>query len=273
MKAKRNSKKPGQRWTGAETRRLKALTRQDKTIKEIAKILGRSKTTVSEKRRELGIHTTLYRHWTPKEVQQLKVLVAEGETSVAIAEVIGRTKQSVDSKRSQLGIDTPSKLSVTNPLHVAELVKFRMAEWTLDRIAKVYGVTESYISILLCQNGYKGFKCQPPKPKNPYRYWCETEVSRLRRYLDKEMTYEEIHAKLPDRTLAAIKSKVKSLAKAPPAPLPFREDTRRSPQALNQEVRRTLMEFPNKPDTWHAHRNNTLEKTIQIIRSGISIGV
>ena len=114
---------------------------------------------------------------------------------------------SVDRKRIQLGINPPFKTSVNNPLCVAEFVKFKMAGWSLDKIAKVYGLSEARISAVLCKNGFKNFYWIRDNAPKHCRRWSEMELALLRKSLKKGYSVERIHAELPHRSLAAIRKK------------------------------------------------------------------
>lgn len=138
------------KWASADKQFLKKLVDMGKTHSEIAEIFGCSQSAVSRKLQRLGIRVK--RYWTIEEETKLKRLVSEKKTTPQIAKILGRTAYAVSNKRIALGIDALYKLSAKNPLHLAEIIKFRMAGWTLERIAEVYGVDKACVSYVLCQN-------------------------------------------------------------------------------------------------------------------------
>ena len=87
--------------------------------------------------------------WTPGEDLELKRYVSMGcYTAAEIAEKLGRSKGSVGARKHKLGL-ADIKLSAKNPADVAQILKFRLAGWTQEKIGKVFGVTHAYISLIL----------------------------------------------------------------------------------------------------------------------------
>ena len=149
-----------------------------------------------------------WRKWTEDEDALLKRLADADKTNAEIASVItDRTERAIVDRKHRLGIYKTYSLSPRNPRHVAALIKFKMAGWTLDRIAKVYNCCPTWVSKVLCQNGYKRFVSVQPKKKNFWARWSELELALLRKYLKKGYSVERIHAELPHRSLAAIRKK------------------------------------------------------------------
>ena len=84
----------------------------------------------------------------------------------------------------------------------------RLAGWTQEKIGKVFGVTHAYISIVLCENGFRGFCKNYPKHKRYKNSWTDSELSLLRKCLAQGYTTVEIQAKvLPHRSCDAISRK------------------------------------------------------------------
>ena len=148
------------------------------------------------------------RLWTTEEEAILRELVAKGESSICIAHHLGFTKNAVDHKKSKLGLYTTyHKLSSDNPLHVAEVVKFKMAGWKLVRIAKVYGVNSSTVSRVLCDNGFKWFMVNRSKLKHPRRFWSEFELALLRKYLRRGYSLSRLQFEFRGRSAASLQKK------------------------------------------------------------------
>ena len=214
------------------------------------------------------------RRWTAQENEVLKQLVGEGKGVPHIARVLDRTERSVYCRKYALGLhrcSTTYKFSPRNPLLLAQIIKFKMAGWKLKDIAKVFGGDAGDISYVLCENGFKGFMWQRSTKRENYRFWTETEVELLRIYLQKGMAVDEIQKKLPERSLSAIRRKAKQMPLHLPQSNGFLEGSRRSPSELNQAVRNSLIQHPDKPNAWHAQHLETLEKTIEIVRADIRV--
>lgn len=132
-------------------------------------------------------------------------------TSAEIAEKLGRQRSAVDARKDKLGIRS-IRLSARNPSDVAQILKFRMAGWTQKAIGEVFGVTHSYISDILRQNGFLRFFRQTPKKKRYKNSWTEVELALVRKYLRRGYTTVEIREALPHRSIHAIyrqRSKIK----------------------------------------------------------------
>ena len=214
------------------------------------------------------------RRWTAQENRVLKQLVGEGKDVPHIARILDRSERSVYCRKYALGLhrcSTSYKFSPRNPLLLAQIIKFKMAGWKLKDIAKVFGGDAGDISYVLCENGFKGFMWQRPTKRENYRFWTEQEVSLLQIYLEQDLGFDEIHKKMPDRTINAIRRKAKQIPLHLPQSNGLLEVSRRSPAELNQAVRNSLIQHPDKPDAWHAQHLETLEKTIEIVRADIRI--
>lgn len=193
------------KWNSADKQFLMKLVDMGKTQAEIADIFGCAQATVSRKFRSLGIRAKQY--WTPEAEAELKRLVSEKKTTAQIAKRLGRTKNAVVHKRIALGIETPVKLSAKNPLHLAEVIKFRMAGWKISEIAEVYGVKQWSVCYLLCQNGFKGRWRVRPKHTQKRKRWSEVELAIFRKSVKKGLSLEEIQLKLQHRSIAALGKK------------------------------------------------------------------
>lgn len=193
------------KWASADKPFLEKLVDMGKTQAEIADIFSISQTTVSRKLRSLGIRAK--RYWTSEEETKLKRLVSERKTTAQIAKILGRTKYAVNNRRVVLGIEAAVKLSAKNPMHLVEVIKFRMAGWTLSEIADVYGVDPAAVSDVLCQNGFKGRWWVRKKPTQKRKRWSEVELAIVRKYVLKGLSLEAIQLKLPHRSIAAIRKK------------------------------------------------------------------
>ena len=149
------------------------------------------------------------KEWTHGEDLELKRYVSlGGYTSAEIAEKLGRSKGSVDARKHKLGL-ADIKVSAKDPATVAQVLKFRLAGWTQEKIGKVFGVTHAHISLILCGNGFRNFcKTYPPKRKRYKNSWTDSELSLLRKYIAQGYTTVEIQAKgLPHRSCDAINRK------------------------------------------------------------------
>ena len=155
--------------------------------------------------------------WTPLEIEHLIESVANGDTSAEIARRLGRSTAAVHLKRAKLKLKKPVNLSMNDPIHFAQLIKFRMAGWKLKEIAKVFGVTTSQVSDILCHHDFRGFICQTGSYQLSYQrsHWTEVELNRLRKtcghFHDNggftEQRWEQIARQFPNRTPRAVKGK------------------------------------------------------------------
>ena len=107
------------------------LVDMGKTHAEIADIFSISQSTVSRKLRRLGIRAQSVLDTRGRSGYSSNWF-SEKKTTTQIAKILGRTEYAVSNKRIALGIDALATLSAKNPLHLAEVIKFRMAGWTLE---------------------------------------------------------------------------------------------------------------------------------------------
>ena len=151
--------------------------------------------------------------WSKREIIRLKRLVDERKPVREIAILLGRTHAGISSMKTKMGIYRPQPLSPGNPLHVAEVIKFKMAGWTLREIAKVYGYGISHVSNMLRMNGMKGFMPAGRKFEKPYHYWSEFELERLRGYCKREYKFDRICGLFPNRSRRAITQKIQLMTR------------------------------------------------------------
>lgn len=201
-------------WTNREEAHLKQLVLEaGKSDAEIAVLMGRSKPSIMHKRKYgLGIDQRV--HWTPEEDDRLDRMLKTTDKSLAeIGKLLNRTEGAIQRRKERLGLKRiPVKLQVNNPADIAQLVKFKLAGWTHEAIAEVFGVHATYISNLLLRNGYKRF-CQV-KPKSRKRpLWTELEIHQLRKYIRRGYSDERIQIELPGRSLSAIGSMRRKITK------------------------------------------------------------
>ena len=151
--------------------------------------------------------------WTKREIARLKRLVDERKTVVEIARLLGRTDASITSMKEKMGIYRPKPLSPDNPLHVAEVIKFKMAGWSLEAIAKVYRYGVSHVSNMLTMNGIKGFMPGKREFVKPYHYWSEFELHRLRGYCKREYKFDRICRLFPNRSRRAMIQRIQEMTR------------------------------------------------------------
>ena len=150
--------------------------------------------------------------WTELEIEQLKQAIADGKPMTDIARMLNRSYASVRGKKRTLGLLTPQQQ--TSP-RLAELIKFRMAGWTLQQIAKVYRVSDKCIAEMLNANGFKGKWSQKGFFKRAYipTHWSEIDMHLLRKYLKKGYSLERIATYFPKRSLQAISTQAYNLTR------------------------------------------------------------
>ena len=148
------------------------------------------------------------KEWTEADITQLKRLVNERKTAKEIGRILGRTHRAIDRRKRDMGLYKPMMLSPHNPLHVAEVIKFKMAGWTLSEIAAIYKCSPQHVSRVLTLNGMVGFIRNPANPQRPYTYWTEYELHRLRKYCKKGYGLERICTYFPNRSHKAVRMRI-----------------------------------------------------------------
>lgn len=95
-------------WTEADTITLDRLMKQRCSNKMIAKMLGRSESYISLKKKELGYKIKPSKHWTKEEIRFLKCKLEEGEIIENITEDLHRPILGVKAKVKELGLNRVS---------------------------------------------------------------------------------------------------------------------------------------------------------------------
>lgn len=91
-------------WTEEETKQLIELQKQEKTLTEVAAIMGFGTERVKHKCKVLGIRLRPAREWVKSDIQRLKRLAAKNLTAAEIGKILGRTSGSVDKMARNHGI-------------------------------------------------------------------------------------------------------------------------------------------------------------------------
>ena len=167
--------------------------------------------------------------WTDIEIARLRQLVDEGKAIAEIAADLGRAVSGVADKKRRLGLCTPRRFSTYCPKTLAEIIKFKMAGWNLEEIAKVHGLNQSRISGILCANGFKHFLWARPQRTQPFRPWSELDLHRLRQSLRKGDNLDRICTLFPFRSRGAIRKRAWKMTRywLSPEQLAERERARR----------------------------------------------
>lgn len=207
-------KKQGKKlWTNKEVARLRKLVKAGKSDEDIALLLGRSKCSVFHKRK-YSLRIDIRKHWTDAEDARLKVLLTTTDKPISeIAKQMNRTESSIERRKERLGIRRVEfNLDKHSPIHVAQLVKFKLAGWTHKEIADVWGIRfDSQISNVLRFHGFHRFCACVGKKEQ--QLWSEVETHLLRKYLKKGMSLSKIYRKFPHRSPSSIGSKARAITK------------------------------------------------------------
>ena len=137
------------------------------------------------------------RRWSETEKARLKQLVSDRVGPKEIARILKRTKSSVETAKARYGYYRPILLSPDNPLHLAEIIKFKMAGWSLERIAEVYGCSQAHISDLLTKNGFRYFARSKREKRDFTDDGSEFDEALLRRLLKRRLSLERISNTFP----------------------------------------------------------------------------
>ena len=152
------------------------------------------------------------KRWTDSEKARLKQLVADRKDSHEIARILKRSQVAVQMAKVRYGYYSPALFSPDNPLHLAEVIKFKMAGWSLERIAEVYGCSQAHISDLLTKNGFRYFARSKRKSATSQR-WHEFDEALLRRLLKRRLSLERIRTHFPNRTPHAVRMKSEKMTR------------------------------------------------------------
>ena len=202
-------------WTTGEITRLERLVRADKTANEIATILGRTPHSIYNQKKQLKICNSFTRNeWTQAEITRLGKLVNARMPVKQIARIMGKTTASINSRKARINLKKPPRLSPKVPLHIAEVIKFKMAGWKLKEIAAVYRCSESQVSDVLCKNGIIWFmRGKPNYETQTYQRWDEIDLARMRRACKRGYTLDEICALFPYRSLKAVRERINQMTR------------------------------------------------------------
>ena len=200
-------------WTEADITQLKRLVNKRVKVKEIARFLGKSVNAIEKIKTKHGIYKPMAKVWTHDEITQLKRLVNERKTVKEIVRIMGRSRSAVDKAKTRYGIYKPMTLSPHNPLHVAEVIKFKMAGWTLEQIGEVYGFTIAHVSQVLTRNGMVGLMPINNQREKPRHIWSEYELHRLRKYCKKDYSLDRICTYFPNRSRKAIECRIQRMTR------------------------------------------------------------
>jgi len=152
--------------------------------------------------------------WTHYEIKRLKQLVDEGKTNAEIAKVLNRSRYAVTSKRQRLGIVvSPNKLTRKDPQLVAQIIKFKMAEWKTADIAELFDTTADNIRHFLQSLGFSRHFKRVRTLQKPYQLWTDYQIHTLRKYLSKGYPLERIHTYFPSRSFSALEQKAREITK------------------------------------------------------------
>lgn len=81
-------------------------------LKELSRLLGRSKGSIGMKAASLGL-TSPSKKWSAREIEQLRELAAQGKSSKQIGEDLDRSQEAVHHKMSRLGIKSEFSTSIS----------------------------------------------------------------------------------------------------------------------------------------------------------------
>ena len=153
-------------------------------------------------------------YWTQAETIRLERLVNSRMPIKKIALLLGKTFAAVQAKKARMNLKKPAKLSPKNPLHVAEVLKFKMAGWKNKDIAEVYECRPALISWVLTQNGFIGFmRAKRNFEAENYERWDEIDLARIRKFCKRKYSLNEIYPLFPNRSIRTIRERVKRITR------------------------------------------------------------
>lgn len=151
------------------------------------------------------------KRWTEIEINQMTQMVEQGKTKVEIAKVLDRSYASTKIKSLELGLKSDC-LDTSDPILIAQLVKFRLAGWSCAKIGLAFGKTQGSISRALSVNGFKRvFKSVKYKYRSTGVKWNELDTHLLRKYCRKGYSLDRICAYFPGRTRIAVREKIRKV--------------------------------------------------------------
>ena len=232
------AKKNRKAWSTAETQTLKTLAAQGLTPEAIAEKMNRSHQTIRRKAKYFGIafcHPGKREYWTAADIEKLRVCTEKGMLDSEIANALGRSATAVEHKRTKMNLRKPYKTSIFEPDTLAQVIKFKMAGWSHERIGKAFGVGVARISnILLRYEFYRFGDCWYHPHGRQIKYWTEIEIHRLRKLCKRhykkgftERDWRYIAYQFPNRTLHAVQKKACRLMRYWETPEQIAETARR----------------------------------------------
>ena len=218
------AKKSRRAWKDTDTTTLKHLAAQELTPEAIAERMNRSASTIRIKAKDFGIrfrHPDQRSYWTPEEIEKLRIYTEKGMLDSEIANALGRSAEAIEHKRVRMGFKKPYKTSIFEPDTLAQIIKFKMAGWSHERIGKAFGVGAARISNILLRYGFYRFgDCRYHPHDRQHNRWTELETHRLRKLCKRqykkgftERDWRYIAAQFPTRTRHSVQTKACQLMK------------------------------------------------------------
>ena len=202
-------------WTPERVATLKKGIAAGKSDTEIAAELGAATHQVQQYRKK-HLKIDYRKTWTPEDVAALKKHIANGKPLEKIAALMNRTVSSLQRKKEKLKLRyEPVIISKHCAKTLAQLIKFKMAGWSNDRIAKAFGLKSGgEISNVLRYNGFSSWKLKPKGSRTgiPTPEWTEVELHLLRKGLERGDSLTELQEALRRRSEHGIRLKAKRLS-------------------------------------------------------------
>jgi hypothetical protein len=100
------------KWTKEELKQLEELVKSGMKLKDIAKIMGRSASSVRIKANDMGFRqpVTRQKQWSSQEEKRLAAMIKDGLSHQEIADIMGRTYASIKTRASELRLKHPGKV-------------------------------------------------------------------------------------------------------------------------------------------------------------------
>lgn len=187
-------------WTEENTKQLKKLASDGKTILEIATIMNKKDQTISKKAREFGINISKdeTRSWTEDDINKLKELAKTKKLSELVKE-LNRTSSSIKSIAKSKGIKILTDRKNWTEEEYQLLEKLIMIDKKSPKeVAEILGRTEDAITIKVNR---RGLQIQT----NDKKFWNKEEETLLSD-LWGTLSLEKISNKL-NRSVSSIKNK------------------------------------------------------------------
>ncbi len=187
-------------WTEENTKELKTLVEEDKSLLEICSLMNKKDATVVKKAKELNIDIKQeeYRKWPEEEINRLRELSKTKKISELVKE-FNRSSNSIKAMAKKLGITLISDRKNWTEEEFELLEKLTMVDKkTPKEIAEILGRTEDAVIIKINR---RGLQIQT----NDKRFWTEEEETLLSDLWGTK-SFEYIAKKL-NRTVSSIKNK------------------------------------------------------------------